>query len=353
MITNAKICSSCKHASLDYGTPETRRKADYALTPFDLVLFGASPARWVGRPAKDPDEPPGRHHTLRGLHLAPNAAGANLIPTPETYKSLRLVCPKCGSDHPAATCRKCNTPRVNQPVERPWANTSHSCKAWTEDAKGKGLVPVPRALGETVARIRAALEKDDHAKTLFADSSKLLHVQGNWVGMNDDQNLLVEALIDYAPMEPHELCGTLASIHIVQDASPSAWQGHLIKMGYHIQAALARQLFQAATGEDIRSWLWLLVEAKEPHIIGRRRSTPELDKLANETLERLLERMAFCRKWDLWPTFDPLCSAALPAWSETYLDDWMTQAGAGASGYWALDGVDQARAAHESATTTA
>jgi hypothetical protein len=347
MITDAKIISAGAECRLDWGTPETRRREDYAVTPMDLVLFGQSPARWVLRAGREPDEGVGKHTLLRASVLAPNGAGARHIPTPETYKVLRQVCPKCGSENLAATCRRCGIPRVSQVMEKPWAPQAQSCKRWTEDVVSKGLVPVSRALNETNDRMHQRINADPHAASLLQESQKLLLITGTWTGQDPDQTLPVRALIDVAPGEGHGLCGTLATLLIVPDISPGAWQSHLVKGGHHLQSALARQLFHAATGEDITSHLWLLVEAREPHLVGRRRSTPELDKLAAETCERLLERMWFCRRWDLWPNFDPLCSGALPAWTETYLEDWMTQAGAGASGYWALDGVDRAKHANE------
>jgi len=295
MITDAKIVSAGAQCCLDWGTPETRTTAEYAVTPMDLVLFGHSPARWRLRPGRDPEDGPGRHELLRGTLLAASGAGAKYIPTPETYRTLRPVCPKCGSESSAATCRKCNTPRVNQAVERPWSPQAQNCKLWAEDVREKGLVPVPRALGEANRRMMDRIIGDRHTAKLLADSQKLVLVTGTYEGKDGKNCLPLKALIDIAPDECHELCATLTTVLVVPDASPGSWSNFAVKTGQHIQAALARQLFQAATGEDIKHYLWLLVEAKEPHILGRRRSTPELDKLAEQTCERLLERMLFCR----------------------------------------------------------
>ena len=70
MITDVKIVSAGAECSLDWGTPETRTTAEYAVTPMDLVLFGHSPARWRLRPGRDPEDGPGRHELLRGTLLA-------------------------------------------------------------------------------------------------------------------------------------------------------------------------------------------------------------------------------------------------------------------------------------------
>jgi ribosomal protein L40E len=347
MITEATIVSAHVQTCQDWGTPESRRKAEYAVTPRDLIIFGQSPARWVLRPGREPDEGVGRHELLRAALLAPQAGGAKYVQTPETYKTLRLVCPKCGSDNPAAMCRKCNTPRLNQAVERPWAANAEVCKRWTEEAIGKGLIPVPQRLAETNQKMCERIMADPHCVTLLEESQKLLEIVGTWQGQDPETTVPVRALVDIAPGGDHELTATLGTLAILPDISPVSWQAQAMRAGLHIQAALAAQLFQAATGEDVQCHLWLLVESREPHLVGRRRSTPELDTLAIQTCDRLLERMAFCRKWDLWPAFDPHCAGALPAWSETYLEDWMTQAGAGASGYWAVDGVDRARQANE------
>jgi hypothetical protein len=343
MITNAKVVATGTTATLDWGTPETRRQESYRLTPLDIVIYGQSPARWVQRPGPSSDDGVHRHELLRASLLAPGSVGARYVPTPKTYPALKKACPKCGSEHTADVCRKCNVPRVNTPTQKDWSPVATTCKRWTQDVVARGLTPVPRGLGDTNARILAAINADAHAQTVLEEARPLTLVEGDWE--NDaGARVPLRALVDVAPPENHELCGTLCTLLVVPDIHPAAWQNYVVRSGHHIQSIISRDLYTAATGEDISAQLWLLVESREPHLVGRRRSTPELDTLARQTADRLLEAIAFSRRWDLWPNFDPQCAGALPAWSETYLDDWMTQAGAGASGYWALEGVRNAEA---------
>ena len=347
MITEATIVSLIRRrfktgARLSRGASATTRSRHATSS-----CSGSHPrAGWPG-PGASPDESVSHHELLRATLLAPRPGEPSTSTRPPPTRRVRLVCPKCGSSHPAPTCRACNTPRLNQAVEKPWTNSAEVCKRWNEEAIAKGLIPVPGKLTESNDRILTEIRADSHCEALLQGSLKLLEVTGTWVGEDPKNPVPVRALIDIAPQPNHALCGTLATVKLLTDISPGAWQGQMVRGGYHIQEALARQLFEAATGEVIQHQLWLLVEGRQPHIVGRRRSTPELDVLGRTTCDRLLERMAFCRKWNLWPTFDPLCSGALPAWSETFLEEWMTQGGAGSTGYWAVDGVDRIRQPNE------
>ena len=91
-----------------------------------------------------------------------------------------------------------------------------------------------------------------------------------------------------------------------------------------------------ATDDPRPTHVWTLVERAEPHIVGRRRTTPEMLIAGREALAQLMAAYAKCLATGKWPAFDPELPGALEAWSQFHLEPWMTQGSGGASNFFGV-----------------
>jgi len=97
-----------------------------------------------------------------------------------------------------------------------------------------------------------------------------------------------------------------------------------------------QDLFAAATNDPRPTHVWVLVERDEPHIIGRRRTSPEMLIAGRTALDQLMAAYAKCLKTGLWPAFDPNLPGAQEAWSPFHLEPWMTQGDGGATAFFGV-----------------
>ena len=127
-----------------------------------------------------------------------------------------------------------------------------------------------------------------------------------------------------------------ARSRVTRDASPYAWASRAYKGGTHIVAALLQDLYAAATNDPRAMHVWVLLEREPPHVLGRRRTTPEMLAAGRSARDELMAAYAKCLKTGIWPAFDPLLPGADAAWSEFHLEPWMTQGDGQTGGYFAV-----------------
>jgi hypothetical protein len=103
--------------------------------------------------------------------------------------------------------------------------------------------------------------------------------------------------------------------------------------------------FPSETRGNANYPVWVLVERDTPHIIGRRRTSPEMLAAGRTALATLMAAYAKCVATGLWPAFDPLVPQSEDSWSPFHLEAWMTQGTGGAQSFF---GVSAAPALPES-----
>lgn len=336
MITQAEIVASPAAPDIFNLPAQPRGLADYPLRARDLIAFGQSPCRWVKTP---PSELPTRVellHLVRSLHLSPATAAPKYARRPETYEAMRLTCPKCKSAGPAKVCTKCGQTRRNVVETRPWSSAAKHCLDWVHQAEKQGLRVVPTGDWDAAAHIVEMLMDDANIAELREQSDPLVAIQGIWTDTETGVKIPVRSLVDYAPRPGGTLDNTLASLTLTRDASPNRWAGVAYALGHHIHAALLHALYAAATGEPRPVHLWAIAERDQPHLTARRRGSAELMLAGNQTLERLLNAYAKCLRADVWPSFDLIGQGSLSAWSEVFLEPWMTESDGRAQSFFAV-----------------
>ena len=336
MITTAAVTGTNAPPTALAIPAQTRGEPDYPVDGWDLLAFGRSPDRWVNTPKPEPDPKPDFSELVRMLHLTPQIAPAHYIQRPATYQAMFNVCPSCGSASAARICRACNLARTNVTEQRPWTGTAKYCVAWSEDAHRRNLRIVPIDAWEKATAAVARLNADTEIADLLNQSSKQLTLTGTWHDADTNLDIPVRSLLSYAPAGGRSHDDKLGSLAITRDASPLTWAGSAYHRGKHIVAALKQDLYAAATNDPRPTHVWVLVERDEPHIIGRRRTSPEMLIAGRTALDQLMAAYAKCLKTGLWPAFDPDLPGAQEAWSAFHLEPWMTQGDGGATAFFGV-----------------
>jgi hypothetical protein len=343
MIIRAEITATDSPPQALAVPDEARGALDYPVDAWDLLDFGRSPDRWVNTPKPDQDAKPAFAELVRMLHLTPQLAPAHYLQRPETYQSMFLSCPICGSSSQAKVCRNCKQTRTHVTEQRPWSASAKYCVAWADDAKKRGLRIVPKPDWDKAALAVAHLNADSEVADLVTQSARQLALRGVWHDSETGLDIPLRALLNYAPLggKPHD--DKLGSLSITRDASPLAWAASAYNRGQHVTAALKQDLYAAAAGDPRPTHVWVLVERDEPHILGRRRTTPEMLNAGRQTLADLLAAYAKCLKSGVWPPFDLCVPGSQDSWSQFHLEPWMTQGDGRAQTYF---GVNAAAGLH-------
>ena len=346
MITRASITAT-DAAPTALAIPEQSRGAmDYPVDGWDLIEFGYSPDRWVNTPIAEPDDKPAFSELVRMLHLTPQLAPAHYVQRPHTYQAMYNVCPVCGSSSAAKICRTCNQPRTNVTEQKPWNGTAKYCLAWAQDAARRKLRVVPVNDWEKAIAAVARLNADSEIADLANQSARQVVLSGVWHDAETGLDIPLRGLLAYAPAGGKSHDDKLGSLSITRDASPAYWAASAYNRGQHIVAALKHDLYAAATHDPRPTHVFVLVERDAPHILGRRRTTPEMLVAGRTALADLMAAYAKCLKTGVWPTFDPCLPGAPEAWSQFHLEPWMTQGDGRAQTYFGVTAAAGMRASN-------
>jgi hypothetical protein len=340
MIASASITATDAPPTALAAPTQTRGALDYPISGWDLIDFGHSPDRWVNTPKPEKNDKPDFAELVRAMHLTPQLVPSHYLERPATYQAMFLVCPICSSISSAKICRACHHARVNTTETRPWTGTAKYCLAWAQDAARRGLRVISEGEWAKATAAVARLNADSEIADLASQSSRQVVLSGVWHDTATNLDIPIRSLLAYAPTGGRSHDDMLGSLSITRDASPSYWAGHAYHRGQHIVAALKQDLYAAATNDPRPTHVWVIVERDAPHILGRRRTTPEMLIAGRTALDDLMAAYAQCLKTGHWPAFDPLVPGAQESWSQFSLEPWMTQGDGRTAMYFGVTAVN-------------
>lgn len=109
--------------------------------------------------------------------------------------------------------------------------------------------------------------------------------------------------------------GALVDLKFTRDASPDGFGRECAKYESHVQAALYRDGFKAATGREL-PYLLVAVEKTKPHAVQVYNLNEEILALGRERYRALLDRLQMCRREAHWPPYsDGVMDLTLPRWA--------------------------------------
>ena len=208
----------------------------------------------------------------------------------------------------------------------PWNANAAICREWEEGLNGRKAIKSKTYSDLTVAAKR--LRVDPVIEDLLESSVNQVWVTANY---HDSETGLVvpcKALIDGVPragVPVLEHC--LWDLKTTRSALPEAWLKWAYQAGLYIQAAWYLDLFNAATGEDRSTWLWVLQENFPPFEVGRRMLSQSFIELGRLFYRSALARYCLCLKTGVWPGYDAPDGQKLPGWTEVTPLQWMLDRG--------------------------
>ncbi len=99
------------------------------------------------------------------------------------------------------------------------------------------------------------------------------------------------------------------------DASPEGFAKSIVNWRYDVQDPFYRDGFRAATGRELRGFIFLAVEKKAPYAVGVYVLDVESVALGRAQYRADLNRYAECKATDQWPGYgEKIQTISLPAW---------------------------------------
>jgi len=254
----------------------------YVLSRSELRAFGRNPSKWKRKKQKDTTEAMRYGNLLDAMLLAPEYFNSNFIRRPDTY-------PAEGK-------------KGEPPTEKPWSGNSTWCKEWMDGAAVAKLTPYK---SEEYQEAKAAIDRlsdDPDIARVLSNASKQVFILVNYNDPKTGLVVPVKILVDIVPGSKPEN-DSLADLKSAADACGETWPNHVFKMGYHYQAAMYLDAYNACTGEDRQLFRHIVSESEEPFEPALRCLSSEFIELGRNEYQRDLELFCQCVATDKWPGY--------------------------------------------------
>lgn len=299
---NAKIVgqgvSPTDYANVSYGV--TRGDLRFVMSRSELMLFNSCPSKWIRGWRDEGNDSTEWGDLLDCVVTTPDRFDSRFVIQPETYPA-------------------------SDKTQKAWTYQANYCKAWRDEQKAKGLTPI---------KLDAMLESQSAAKRINEDpvAHQFVSVSRRQVMVIADYEhesglvVPVKGLIDLVP-DAALYTRCLGDLKTARNASERAWQSAVVDRGYHLQATMYLDLYNAATGEDRNTFLHLVVENTPPFEIARNFLTVEFMEIGRNDYQVALNRYGWCLHKNEWPSYnhDGNSFPALPGWKECAPPLWLVQ----------------------------
>jgi hypothetical protein len=128
--------------------------------------------------------------------------------------------------------------------------------------------------------------------------------------------IIVTQRLDILPPEGHPLDCALGLLYVCSDSAHGKHSSIAHYRYYHMHAALALDMANAAGRQEFREVLQVLVEPNPPYMVSRRRCSPQFIQEGRRLVEETLLALSVCRESGMYPTFDPSAPKTLHGWSK-------------------------------------
>ena len=263
----------------------------YRVGRSDLVEIAACPHRWLAGSDED-DTPSTQWGTLIDAMLLGGKLG--IAVTPETYEAA-------------------------DGTMKPWNWNAKACQQWRDANEGQIIVK-PAAMDRAecaVKRIRA----DAVIAEILKDADYQVWVEADY-RHNDKITVPVKGLIDIVPAT----ADALADFKTTQSAEPRQYGRSIFNFGYHVQAAMYLDLWNAATNGKRNTFLHVIQESSEPYEIGRRMLDNNWLQLGRAQYQAALVLYGKCLETNTWPSYDDMEAPGImrvQGWTMTSPETWM------------------------------
>lgn len=281
-ITAAKVVGVDTDPWIYIASAGERGKPDYIVSRTELLQIAKCPHKWLKGWKKEETAAMQAGSLLDCLVLTPQQFDHHYAVFPETYPDSKDGKPK------------------------PWNRNATFCKEWEKD-QGKRECIKQKELDEA-KKARDEFMAHPIIGPFVEHSDMQVMIIGTYTATNGLE-IPVKCLIDLAP-GPGEFANSLADLKTTEDASPKAWRRSVQSYGYHWQAALELDLWNAARNEQRFEFRHVIQEQVFPFEPGLRLLSAEYIAIGRAGIGNdpgymgALELYARCLEKNEWPGYD-------------------------------------------------
>lgn len=287
------------------GKSAGRGKPDFVMSRSELVRFNRNPWKWVRGAETEETNEMEWGSLIDCLALTPERFDDVYEVVPETYKTVGMECPHCGSVTDSKKCAKCKADRIQVEVENPWDWKSTRCQEWKRGVETAGKSPVKRSTLTAAKEAVFRLMEDEIIKRLFDASKKQVQIVVEYQDKATGIVVQVKSMLDLMPdASDGEYGRFLADLKTTKNAEIGSWERQIYDRNYHTQAALYLDSTNATLGSKYDGFLHAIQENEAPYAVARRMLPDEYLTMGRDTYQSALKRYCQCLATGKWPGFD-------------------------------------------------
>ena len=299
MITNAKLLAVDYDSDVYHKTDAERGTPEYTMSRSALCEFNRCPSRWrAGFRGKDSDATD-YGSLIDCLALSRSRFDSKYAVKPDTYID------------------------VKSGEVKKWNGNATVCKDWLAEIGNKEPVSAEDFNLALVAVKR--LSADEAIAEYMKVSTRQVYCAAVWqdpVGVS----IPLKTLIDLVPHMGHEEYGKkLAEFKTARNAGNRAWARQVNDYGYHVQAALYMDVYNAATGENRNDWRFVIQENVHPYQTAKRYLAREFIIEGRREYQSALSFYAACVQSNNWPDYDHSANMHVNGWACVEQEAWMVK----------------------------
>lgn len=289
--TNAKIVGQNVPTS-QYRAQEFRRgEPEYTMSRGELMDFALNPHKWLAGLPGDSTESTEWGDLMDTLILSPERFNTLYCVAPETYPSVGMKCPKCGTITKAKSCKECGVPRQEVTTDKDWDWNATYCIEWREKQAGRRIIKAD--MRQRASDAVEVLKMHEPVMELIECSDKQVMCRAEYKDSDTGLVIPIKTLMDLVPRKDHKRCGKkLADLKTTVSCEPREFEKSVFNYDYDAQAALYKDVYVAATGEDRPDWEFVAQENKAPFEVAN-----PLPLLSSDFLEIGRSKIAFALKF--------------------------------------------------------
>lgn len=269
---NAKVVSENVDPREYHATDIPRGNPAFVMTRSQLCVFAVNPRRWLdGYERKESDS------LDWGSLIDAMVLGG--------FDDRYVVCPAEYTDKDGK--------------QKPWNWNATACKEWR--AKHDGKEPLKHSEHLKAAEAVNRLTNADWARNILLNrgTRKQVLITAEYRDPKTGLTIPVKTLLDAVGYEK------LIDLKTARSANPNYWAKQAFNNGYHVQAAIGLDLFNAATGEERTDFINIVQENYPPYHVP---DVPflysqEFLQLGRDYYTTALRNYAQCLKTNCWPSY--------------------------------------------------
>lgn len=276
---NAKIIGSDIDPAKYHAKSQKRGDKERAMSRSSLCLFAECPNKWInGFERKDTDSTEWGE-LIDTMVLQPKRMD-RYVETPQVYPG-------------------------GKGTFKPWNWNADHCKEWRE-AQGPRICLKPSEMKDA-KRAVVILFSDGEVARAVGVSDRQVMVTAEYRDTATGLVIPIQTLIDLVPQFDCPIGQCLADLKTSFTSNGRRWSRICFDRGYHVQAALSLDLYNAASGEQRDSFFHIVQENFEPYHVASPLPmlSQEFIELGRKFYQQALRDYCRCLKTNEWPSYAP------------------------------------------------